>query len=256
MHDAHTDGSSFRRKSHVTHEQGDEKAMQREIDDLKRQLRRAKQKQYLSSSDVSSNDEEDTVYRQHSRTPPSESFSCEDEHFHQRKRRSPSCKGVGNDVMKKALSQISKSPFTRRIERVKLPRRFHQPTFAMYNGQTDPIEHVSQLKQKMVVHSQDGALLCRVFPSSLGPMLMRWFDGLKTNSIDSFKKLTQSFYSQFTTCSMVPQSLDSLLSKSMREGESVKAYIEMYWRCLTKLMVTLMRLLLELSRLVSHPSPV
>ena len=44
MHDVHTNESGFRRKSHVAHEQGDEKAMQREIDDLKQQLRRAKQK--------------------------------------------------------------------------------------------------------------------------------------------------------------------------------------------------------------------
>ena len=147
--------------------------MQQEIDDLKKQLRQVKQKQYPSNSDVSSNDEEDTVYRQRSRTPPSESFSCEDEYFHQRKRRSLSHKGVGNDVMKKALSQISKSPFTRGIERAKLPRRFHQPTFAMYNGRMDPVEHVRQFKQKMVVHSQDEALLCKVFPSNLAPMPMR-----------------------------------------------------------------------------------
>ena len=108
--------------------------MQREINDLEKQLRQAKQKQYPSNSNVSSNDEEDTVYKQCSRTPPSESFSCEDEYFHQRKRRSPSHKGVGNDVMKKALSQILKSPFTRGIERAKLPRRFYQPMFVMYNG--------------------------------------------------------------------------------------------------------------------------
>ena len=88
--------------------------------------------------------------------------------------------------MKKALSQISKSPFIRGIEKAKLPRRFHQPTFTMYSGRTDPMEHVSQFKQKMVVHSQDKALLCREFPSSLGPMPMRWFDGLRTNSISSF----------------------------------------------------------------------
>ena len=37
----HTGGSGFRRKCRAVHEQGDEKAMQREIDDLKRQLRRA-----------------------------------------------------------------------------------------------------------------------------------------------------------------------------------------------------------------------
>ena len=57
---------------------------------------------------------------------------------------------------------------------------------------------------------------------------MRWFDGLRTNSISSFKKLTQSFCSRFITCSKVPQSLDFLLSMSMREGESMKAYAERY----------------------------
>ena len=36
-----TGGSGFRRKFHAVHEQGDEKAMQREIDELKRQLRQA-----------------------------------------------------------------------------------------------------------------------------------------------------------------------------------------------------------------------
>ena len=196
---------------------------------MKKQLHWAKQKRSPSSFDVSSNDEEDTIYRQQSKTPPSESFSCEEEYLHKRKHRSPSRKGVGTDVMKKALSQISKSPFTQGIEKAKLPRRFHQPMFAMYNGRTDPVEHVSQFKQKMAIHSQEETLLCEVFSSSLGPMPMRWFDRLRTNSISSFKKLTQSFCSRFITCSKVPQPLDSLLSMSIRERESVKAYSERYW---------------------------
>ena len=108
--------------------------MQKEIDELNRQLRRAKRKQSPPSSDVSSNDEEDTIYRQWSRTLLSEFFSCKEEHLHKRKRWSPSRRGVGTNVIKKALSQISKSPFTRGIEKAKLPKRFHQPTFAMYNG--------------------------------------------------------------------------------------------------------------------------
>ena len=84
--------------------------MQQEIDDLKKQLRRAQQKRSPSSFDVSSNDEEDIIYRQRSRTPPSESFSYEEEHLHRRKRRSPSHKGVGTDVMKKVLSQFLSHP--------------------------------------------------------------------------------------------------------------------------------------------------
>ena len=130
--------------------------------------------------------------------------------------------------MKKALRQISKSPFTWGIEKIKLPRWFHQPTFAIYNGQTNPVEHVSQFKQKMAIHSQDEALMCRIFPSSLGQIPMRWFDGLRTNSISSFKKLTQSFCSRFITCSRVPQPLDSLLSMSMREGNPEKRNHNLY----------------------------
>ena len=126
----------------------------------------------------------------------------------------------------------------------------------MYNGRTDPVEHVSQFKQKMAVHSQDEALMCRVFPSSLGPMPMRWFDGLRTNSISSFKKLTQSFCSRFITCSRVPQPLDSLLFMSMREGESVKRILKGTGKCLTKLTATLMKLPLKLLRSAYYPSTV
>ena len=92
----------------------------------------------------------------------------------------------------------------------------------------DPVEHISQFKQKMAIHAQDEALMCRVFSSSLRPMVRRWFDGLRTNSVSSFKKLTQAFCSRFITCSRVPQPLDSLLSMSMKEGESVKAYSDRY----------------------------
>ena len=203
--------------------------MQREIDDLKKRLCRALRKQTPSSFDVSSNDDEDASYRKCSETPPSKSYSCEEEHSRKRRRRSPSGREVGTNFMKKTLSQISKSPFTRGIEKAKLPRRFHQPTFTMYNGRTDLVEHVSQFKRKMVVRSQDEALLCRAFRSSLGSMPMRWFDGLRTNPISSFKELIQSFCSRFIICSRVLQPLDSLLSMTMREGESVKAYVKRYW---------------------------
>ena len=71
--------------------------------------------------------------------------------------------------------------------------------------------------------------MCKVFPSSLGLMAMRWFDGLKPNSIVSFKRLTQAFGSRFITCSRVPWPLDSLLSLSTREGKTLKAYSDRYW---------------------------
>lgn len=68
-----------------------------------------------------------------------------------------------------------------RIEGVRLPQHFHQPTFTIYNGQTDHVEHVSYFNQRMVVYSKNEALMCKVFPSSLGPIVMRWFDGLRAD---------------------------------------------------------------------------
>ena len=127
--------------------------------------------------------------------------------------------------MIRALNQISRSPFTRRLEGGRLLRCFTQPTFTMYNGRTDPVEHVSHFNKRMAVHSKNETLMCKVCLSSLGPMAMRWFDGLGVGSIDSFKELTRAFGSHFITCSRIPRPLDSLFSMSMREGETPKTYM-------------------------------
>ena len=105
----------------------------------------------------------------------------------------------------------------------------------MYNGRTDPVEHVSYFNQRMAIHSKNEALMCKVFPSSLRPVAMRWFDGLKEDFINSFKELTQVFGAYFFTCSRVPRPLDSLLSMAMREGENLKTYSDRYWEMFNKI---------------------
>jgi len=80
----------------------------------------------------------------------------------------------------------------------------------MYNGRTDPVEHVSYFNQRMVVHSRNETLMCKVYPSSLGPIVMRrWLDGLEEGSVSSFQELTMAFGARFVTCSRVPHPLDS-----------------------------------------------
>ena len=172
MRTTHTSKSQSRGKSHVSHAKND-RDMQREIDELKRELRHARQRRSSPNSEPSSEETDGASYRRRSKTPPSETFSYEEEHHHRRRYKSPPRRGLGNNAMNKALSQVSKSPFTRNIEDASLPRRFHQPTFTIYNGWTDPVEHVSHFSQRMAIYSKDEALMCKVFPSSLGPMAMR-----------------------------------------------------------------------------------
>ena len=135
---------------------------------------------------------------------------------------------IGNDVMSKALLQISKSSFVRRINKARLPHQFSQPTFTIYNGRFDHVEYVSHFIQKMAVHFGNEALVCKVFPSSLEPMAMQWFDALKEGSIKSFEELTRAFRASFVTCSRVPKPLDSLLFMTMREDETFRTYPDRY----------------------------
>ena len=99
--------------------------MQCAIDELKRELRHARRRHSSPSSKPSSEKTDGASYRQKSRTPPSETFSYDEEYHHRRRYKSPPRKDLGNDVMNKALSQVSKSPITQNIEGASLPQRFH-----------------------------------------------------------------------------------------------------------------------------------
>ena len=91
------------------------------------------------------------------------------------------------------------------------------------------MEHVIHFNQKMAVHANNEVLMCKVFPSSFWLVAMHWFDALGEGSVRSFEELTKAFGARFITCSRVPKPLNSLLSMSMREGETLKTYLNKYW---------------------------
>ena len=86
------------------------------------------------------------------------------------------------------------------------------------------MEHVSHYIQMMSLHTHNDALMCKVFPSSLRPIALRWFNGLRKGSIHSFAGLIQEFGVQFRTCSRVLQPV------SMKIGarETLRSYTSRY----------------------------
>ena len=80
--------------------------------------------------------------------------------------------------MSRALRRVARSPFSNEIERAPMPSRFTRPPFNSYDGKTDLIEHVSHYIHMMSLHTHNDALMYKVFPSSLGPTALRWFNGL------------------------------------------------------------------------------
>ena len=118
------------------------------------------------------------------------------------------------DAMNRALRRVARSPFFKEIEHTKMSRHFTHLSFICYYGKTDPIENVCHFTQLMALYSRNDGLWCKVFPSSLGPTVIRWFNALSKGSIQAFK-------ARFVTCSRVPQPINALLSMKMGSGETL-----------------------------------
>ena len=118
-----TNRNQSRGKTHLSHEE-DTRALQLEIDHLKRKLHHERRKRTPSNSNSSSDSEKDGNYRRRSRTLPSESFSYVEDHHLECRNKTSFSKSEGNDAMSRALNQIFRSPFTHRIEEGVLSRRF------------------------------------------------------------------------------------------------------------------------------------
>ena len=102
-HTMYTSKSQSRGKSHVSYAKN-ERDMQCEIDELKKELHRAWRRHPSPNSELSSEETDDAMYRRRSRTPPSETFSGDEEHHHKHKNKNPTYKGLGNSAMNEALN--------------------------------------------------------------------------------------------------------------------------------------------------------
>ena len=139
------------------------------------------------------------------------------------------------DAISRALRKAVWSPFSDKIKWAPMSSRFTRPPFNSYNGKTDPIEHVSHYIHMMSLHTHNDVLMCKVFPSSLRPTTLRWFNGLRKGSIHNFAELIQEFGARFVTCSWVPQPMDALLSIKMGVGETLRSYASRYWELYNKI---------------------
>lgn len=77
--------------------------------------------------------------------------------------------------------------------------------------------------------------MCKIFPSSIGPTTIRWFDGLDKKSIHGYDELIRAFGARFVTCSRVSKPFDSLITMSMKEGATLRAYSNHYWELYNKI---------------------
>ncbi|XP_074290609.1 uncharacterized protein LOC141617324 [Silene latifolia] len=99
----------------------------------------------------------------------------------------------------------------------------------LYDGTEDPLEHINQYNQKMMVvaatRPEKEACMCRGFGSTLSRAALQWFVNLPNKSISSFAGVVNSFNQQFAS-SRKPEKLSSDLYRIVqRFEESTRDYL-------------------------------
>ena len=75
------------------------------------------------------------------------------------------------------------------------PCGFVIPPFSMYDGSSDPYDHMLHFNQAMILNAGNDRLLCKVFPTSLKGPALAWFHKLPRGSLNSFDELWATFVS-------------------------------------------------------------
>ena len=101
------------------------------------------------------------------------------------------------------------------------PHGFSISSFAMYDGSSDPYDHILHFNQVMILNVGDDRLLCKVFPTSLKGPALAWFHKIPRGSINSFSELWAVFIAQYMCSVRKKGNISSLQAILKREDESI-----------------------------------
>ncbi|XP_031260928.1 uncharacterized protein LOC116119123 [Pistacia vera] len=112
---------------------------------------------------------------------------------------------------------------------VKISRKFTFPNMKLYNGTTNPDDHIASYKQRMfaIVIPRDlyEACMCKSFGSSLMRSMLQWYTNLPNNSITSFAQLTNTFVEQFTSRKKLEMLFGDLYQIRQHHNELLREYV-------------------------------
>ena len=119
-------------------------------------------------------------------------------------------------------------PFTNDIIATPLPNKWRGLTMNLYDGSTDPDEHLNIFRTQMTLYTIDRTVWCKVFPTSLREGPLGWFSDLPPNSITSFDALELKFTTQYATSRPHRTSSMSLFNVKQERGESLRTFMDRF----------------------------
>ena len=127
------------------------------------------------------------------------------------------------------------SPLGQYILSYEPPFGFVIPPFAMYDGTSDPYDHMLHFNQAMIMSARNDRILCKVFPASLKGLALTWFHKLPRGSINSFSELWAAFVSQYLCSVRQKGNISSLQTIFKREDESIRDFTRRFGQAVQKI---------------------
>ena len=120
--------------------------------------------------------------------------------------------GVVQPIPEVSTATHRTSRFAMPIAETEIPKRFQTPSMKLYDGTTDPEEHIAQYRERMEIipipaHLKE-ACLCKGFGSTLTGSALKWLLSVTPYSITSFAHLVNLFNNQFS-CSRAFEKITS-----------------------------------------------
>ncbi|XP_020203101.1 uncharacterized protein LOC109788714 [Cajanus cajan] len=121
-----------------------------------------------------------------------------------------------------------KTPFTPDIAGARLPDNWKNLGLEKYDGTADLEEHLDAFVTQVGLYTDDDAIMCKVFPTSLKGPALNWFTRLPPGSVDSFTTLSSRFIIQFATSR--PHQLTSIALVNIRQDkkEPLRTFMERF----------------------------
>ena len=124
----------------------------------------------------------------------------------------------------RSLDNMLSSPLGRHILDHEPPCRFIISTFTMFDGSTNPYDHMLHYNQAITLNVGDDLLLCKVFPASLRGPALAWFHKLPRSSINTFDELWGAFILQHLCSVSQKRNISSLQTILKHEDKSIRDF--------------------------------
>lgn len=105
-----------------------------------------------------------------------------------------------------------------------IPFKLHIPSFDLYDGTTNPIDHLIHYQHKMIQHSTNDNIMCR-FSTSLKPIILEWCHSTLQKSTNNFEKHEKLFIAYYIHNNTKKNTLEEkVFNLQQTDGETTKVF--------------------------------